>query len=143
MQFIIRRESFKPYVCVVGAGQPAISSRSLSVILIALHDVIQKFGYGLDARNEQMIAGASAGNVEQVSLGVIHLLEISVVTDSLDALLQGNDLVISSHHNYSAEFQTLGEVHGTDRDEAARCFHVIVKNLKDHARCRNGGARTI
>jgi hypothetical protein len=55
-------------------------------ILIAFREVIQEFGRGHDTGNQQMIAGACTGDIEQVTLGVIDLLQISVVTNRLDAL---------------------------------------------------------
>ena len=50
-----------------------------------------------------MIAGASAGNVEQVALGIIHLLKIGVVTDaSRGSLLKSRlNLVCSAFDNVS------------------------------------------
>jgi hypothetical protein len=45
--------------------------------------------------------------------------EIGIVADRLDALLQGDDLVVAGHHGHGAELQPLGEVHGADRDVAA------------------------
>ena len=55
--------------------------------LITLHEVVQEFGYGGHASNQQMIPGTSAGNVEQVALGVIDFLQIGVVAHRLDPFL--------------------------------------------------------
>jgi len=42
-----------------------------------------------------MVAGTGAGDVEQVALGVVDLLEIGIVCDPLDAFLQRQDLVVA------------------------------------------------
>jgi hypothetical protein len=65
--------------------------------LIALHEVIQELRHGGDAGHEQMISRPSAGDVEQVTFGVIDLLQIGVVAHRLDALLQGNYLIVAGH----------------------------------------------
>jgi len=76
--------------------------------------VIKEFGCRHYARDKQMISGAGAGDIEQVAFGVIDLLEIRVVADSLNAFLQGDDFVITRHHGDGSEFQTFREVHGAD-----------------------------
>jgi hypothetical protein len=48
-----------------------------------------------------MIPSAGAGDVEQVPLRVINLLQIGVVTYRLDAQLQRNYLVVASHNHHS------------------------------------------
>src|SRR5260370_14891684 len=99
----------------------AVSSRALQTsdpILIALHDVVEEFGYRVDAGNQQMIPGPGTGDIEQLALSVIHFLQISVVADGLDALLQGNDLVVAGHYDHGAELATLGNVHAANRHVA-------------------------
>jgi hypothetical protein len=39
--------------------------------------VVHEFGYRLDAGNQQMIARAGAGDVEQVALSIIDFLQIN------------------------------------------------------------------
>jgi hypothetical protein len=97
--------------------------------LIALHEVVQKFGYWVHSGNQQMISGAGTGNVEQVPLGVVDLLQIGVVANRLDALLQGNYFVVTGHHNHSPKLQTLGEVHRADRNMPVGGFDVFIENL--------------
>jgi hypothetical protein len=82
--------------------------------LIALGEVVQEFGHGPDARNQQMIPGTGTGDIEQVTLGIVDLLQISIITDCLNSLLQGNDLVVTGHHHHGAEFQSFGEVHSAN-----------------------------
>ena len=48
--------------------------------------VVEKFGCWVDARHEQTVAGTGAGDVEQVALAVVDLLEIGIVCDRLDAI---------------------------------------------------------
>ncbi|MBI3985425.1 MAG: hypothetical protein HY343_00770, partial [Lentisphaerae bacterium] len=40
----------------------------------------------------EMISRTRTGNVEQVALGVINLLQVCIVSDRFDAFLQGDDL---------------------------------------------------
>ncbi len=47
-----------------------------------------------------MVACSRAGDVEQMAFGVINLLQIRVVANRFDSLLQGNDLVVTGHHNH-------------------------------------------
>jgi hypothetical protein len=47
-------------------------------------EVGEKFGCGLNARNKQPVAGAGAGDVEQVVLGVVNLIEFRFVGDGLN-----------------------------------------------------------
>ena len=61
-----------------------------------------------------MVPCARAGNVNQVTLGVVDLLQIGIVADRLNTLLQGNDLVVAGHHGHGPELKTLGEMHGAD-----------------------------
>jgi hypothetical protein len=82
--------------------------------LVVLREVVQKFGSGLDTRNQQMIPSAGAGDVEQVTLGIIDLLQVRIVADRLDALLQWYDLVVAGHHRDGPKFKPLRQVHGAD-----------------------------
>lgn len=93
--------------------------------LIAFHEVVQKFGY---SGNQQMISGT--GDVEQVPLGVVDLLQIGIVADRLDAFLQGNYFVVAGDHDPGPKFQPFGEVHGADRDVPVGGFDVFIENLK-------------
>ena len=74
-----------------------------------------------------------AGDVEQMALGVIDLLQIGVVADRLDALLQRNDLIVAGHDHHGAKLQPLGQMHGADRDMTAGGFDLFVENLERHS----------
>jgi hypothetical protein len=87
-----------------------------------------------------MIPSASAGDVEQVTLGVINLLEVGIVTDSFDAFLQGQNLIIASHHDDSSELQTLGQVHCANRGMAAGYFDVFIEYFESHAGLHDAAA---
>jgi hypothetical protein len=78
-----------------------------------------------------MIPRAGAGHVEQVALGIIYFLQIRIVADRLDALLQRNYLVVAGHHDHSPKLQSLGEVHGADRNVPACSFNVLIENLEN------------
>ena len=54
-----------------------------------------------------MVAGAGAGDVEQMTLGVVDLLQVGVIADCFDACLQRNDLVVASHDGHGAKFEPL------------------------------------
>src|SRR3984893_14395613 len=99
--------------------------------LIAFHEVVQKCGYWVHSGNQQMISGT--GDVEQVPLGVVDLLQIGIVADCLDALLQGNYFVVAGHHDPGPKFQPFGEVHGADRDVPVGGFDVFIENLESKA----------
>jgi hypothetical protein len=55
--------------------------------------IIQKLGFRGDTRDKQMIPRTRAGDLQQMAFGVVNLFQISVVCHSLDARLQGNDLI--------------------------------------------------
>jgi hypothetical protein len=97
--------------------------------LIALREIVQKLGYRGDPANQQMIAGTGTGDVEQVPFGVIDFLQVCVITDCPNALLQRDYFVIAGHHDHGPKLQTLGEVHGTDRDVPVGGLDVFIENL--------------
>jgi hypothetical protein len=84
------------------ANSPTLSNEIMNAIMDALaaHPRIRTRG---DAGHEQMITGAGAGDIEQVTLGVIHLPQIGVVTDRLNALLQWNYFVVAGHHYHATK----------------------------------------
>jgi hypothetical protein len=90
-----------------------------------------------------MIARAGAGDVKQVPLGIIDLLQIGVVAYRLDALLQRNNLVVTGHYDHSPELETFGKVHSANRDVAAGGFDMLVENLECDASLLDGRPRTI
>jgi hypothetical protein len=104
-----------------------------SATLIALCEVVQKFGYWVDSGNQQVISGTGTRNVEQLPLDVVDL-QISVVANRLNALLQGNYFVVAGHHDHRPKLKTFREVHGANRDVAASGFDTFIENLESHAR---------
>ena len=74
-----------------------------------------------------MIAGAGARHVKQVPLAVVDFFEIGIVRNILDALLGGDDLVIARHDRDGTKLQTLGEMHGFDRDLAGRGLNPVAE----------------
>ena len=77
-----------------------------------------------------MIAGAGTGDVEQVALGIVNVLQVSLIGHTLYPFLKWNDLVIASHHRDCPEFQTFREVHGADGQSSNRRRDVFVENIK-------------
>jgi len=59
------------------------------MILIAPHEVVQKFGCRGDPGYQQMIPCARAGDVEKMALGVIDFLQIGIVVDRLNPHFPG------------------------------------------------------
>jgi hypothetical protein len=86
---------------------------------------------------------ASAGDVEQVALGVVDFLQIGVVADRRYALLLGDYFVVAGHHDHGPKLQTLGEAHGTYRDLPVGGFDVFIENLESNTRFLEGSAHTM
>jgi hypothetical protein len=76
-------------------------------------------------------------------LCIVNFLQIGVIADRLDALLKGNYFVVAGHHDHGPKLQTLGKVHGADRNVPAGSFNVLIENLESKARRLYGKARTI
>ncbi len=51
--------------------------------------ITQEFGCWRHAGDQQMVACAGAGDVEQVSFRVVYFLQVGIVRDGFDAFLQG------------------------------------------------------
>ena len=49
--------------------------------------IVQKLGGRLDARDQQMISRSGAGNVQQLSLCIVDLLQVGVVANGRYALI--------------------------------------------------------
>jgi hypothetical protein len=62
-------------------------SSMLGKYLIAFYEVVQEFRCGGNARDQQMIPCAGAGDVEKMTLGVVDLLQIGILADRFDTLL--------------------------------------------------------
>src|SRR6266568_3001775 len=71
--------------------------------LVGLGEVVQEFGYRRNPGHQEVVPSTSAGDIEQVTLGVVDFLQIGVVTDRLDTLLQGDDFVVTGHHGHGPE----------------------------------------
>ena len=76
-----------------------------------------------------MVAGAGAGDVQQVSFGVVDLFEIGIVGGGLDPLLERNDFVVAGHHDYRAELQAFGEMHCRDRYVTFHRLQIFIKDF--------------
>jgi len=80
-----------------------------------------------------MIAGASAGDVQQLALCVVYILKVGLIGNGLDPLLERNDLIVASHYCDCPEFQTFGEMHGADGQPSNRRFDIFVEYIKASA----------
>jgi hypothetical protein len=86
-----------------------------------------------------VIPRPGAGDVQEVTFGFVDLLEVRIVTDALHALLKWDDLVVAGHHDHGPEFETLGQVHGADRDVASGGFDVFVEDAEGETRTAHCG----
>lgn len=64
----------------------------------------------------------------------VHLLQVGINANQFDVPLQGNNLVVTGHHDHSAELQAPGQVHGADRDVAAGGFDMLIEHLESQPR---------
>ena len=78
-------------------------------------EVVQELGRRDRTRDQQTIAGAGAGHVQQVPLGGVHLIKVRVVGNRYEPLHERLDLVVTSHDGDGAEPQTEGQPHHADR----------------------------
>lgn len=66
----------------------------LHLEIVRFMEIVQELGRWGDTCHQQVVARPGAGDVEEVPLGRVDLLQVGVIPDRLDALLQGDDLVI-------------------------------------------------
>ena len=67
-------------------------------------------------RHKQVIPRPGARHIQQVPLGVVHLLKVRFVGDLLDPRLKRHHLVIDGGDDYRPELQPLGQVHRHQHD---------------------------
>jgi hypothetical protein len=72
--------------------------------------IVQEFGCRIDACDQQMISCTGACDIEQMSLGVVDLLQVLGVADGLDPILRRDNLVVASHHGHSAMLRKCGSL---------------------------------
>jgi hypothetical protein len=77
-----------------------------------------------------MIAGAGAGNVKKMALGVVNVLKVGFIGDDLNSLLERNHIMGASHHRHCPEFQACGKAHGIDGPASNRHFNILGENFK-------------
>jgi hypothetical protein len=91
------------FACADLKPQPLPVCRSVTgQKLLRGPQIIKKFGCRFNARNQQMVSRAGAGNVQKMSFSIVDISQIRVITDSFDTLLQGNDFIIASHYCHGA-----------------------------------------
>lgn len=83
---------------------PGEDGRVALVARMRLHyQVIQELRSGLRAGDEEVITRTRAGDVQEVALGVVNFLQVRIVGNSLNTLLQRDNLVITGHNDYRPE----------------------------------------
>jgi hypothetical protein len=110
---------------------PIVGSRTLQR---SLPNIVQKLRSRFDAGYQPVISRPSAGDVEQVPLGVVDFFEIRVVADRFDSFLGWDHFVVASHHSYRAELQPFRQMHGANRGVAAGCLYAFVDGGKPDSR---------
>ena len=78
-----------------------------------------------------------------MALCVIDFFQIRVIRNRFNPFLQGNDLIITGHHDDCSELQALGEMHGANRNVAAGRFDFLVEYLECEPCILDGRARPI
>ena len=68
-----------------------------------------------------MVAGPGAGDVEQVALGGVDLVEFGLIADSFDSCLQRQHVVIAGGDDHGAKLEAFREMHRADSDVAGDC----------------------
>lgn len=99
-------------------------------IRLSCLEVVEEFRRRLDGRHEQVVASAGAGDVEEMSFGVVDLCQIGVVGGGFDPLLERNDFVVAGHNGDDTELQAFGEVHCADGCVAFRRFQIFIENFE-------------
>ena len=89
--------------------------------------IIKKLRRWIDAGHKQMITSSGAGDIEQVTLGVVDLLKVRIIGYGFDTFLERHDFVIAGHHRDSSELKPLSQVHGADRNVPRRRFHLVAE----------------
>src|SRR2546422_10481907 len=72
--------------------------------VFSVYEIVEEFGGGFRAGNQEVVAGASASDVQKLALGVVDLFEVGFVGDGFDALLERDDFVVAGHHHVGTEF---------------------------------------
>jgi hypothetical protein len=68
-----------------------------------------------------MIAGAGAGNVKQMALGIVKVLKVGFIGEGLSPFLERNHLIVTGHHH---------NAHGIDGPASNRHFNILGENFK-------------
>ena len=76
--------------------------------------IIKELRCRIDACHKQVISCTGASDVKQVAFRVVDFFQIRVVGHRLDPFLQGNDLIITGHHDNGTELQAFGKMHGAE-----------------------------
>ena len=87
--------------------------------------VVEELGGRFGAGHEETVTGARAGDVEQVALGGVDLVEFGLIADSFDSCLRRQHLVIAGGDDHGAKLEAFREVHRADSDVAGDAARVL------------------
>jgi len=93
--------------------------------------VVEKLRRRVEAGDEQGVAGAGAGDIQQVAFGVVDLLEVGTVCHRLYPPLQRHHLIVARHDGEGPELEALGPVHHSNRGGGAGCLAEILLQFED------------
>ena len=92
-----------------------------------MNQVRKKLRRGIDPRDDQLIACARASNIEQVSFGLVDLVQLQFIRDGFDAFLRRQHVIVASHDGDCLVFEPFGEMHYSDGDAALRVLQPLRK----------------
>ncbi len=73
--------------------------------------IFKKFRNWIDARNQQMVASSSAGNVQKMPFSVVQIFKVGMITDGSDAFLKWDDVVVAGDYADATKLESLCGVH--------------------------------
>src|SRR3954447_16379059 len=79
------------------------------------NEILQVFGGRRYAREQQMFARSSAGNIEQTPFGFINVVEFRLVRGVGDPLVQRQSALVTGHYGHGTELQSLGKANRSRR----------------------------
>ena len=82
-----------------------------NVARLSASDVVKKFRGRCDSRNKQPVARPSCGDIKELALGRDHLVQFELIRDVRDAVVEGQDALVTGHHDDRAEFEPFGQMH--------------------------------
>ena len=88
----------------------------------------------MDAGDEEVVAGAGAGDVQEVAFEFVGFLEITGVADGVEARGRRDNVVIAGHDDHGPILEPLGEVHGREVQRAGQRGEALIQDDRRQAR---------